>query len=60
MIILHRIPLDLIVHDQRIQQEVRLKDLVIAVLEWGMWRTSPCFRLIRNHVLIRTRHHVAR
>ena len=60
MIILHRIPLHLIIHDQRIQQEVRLKDLVIAVLEWGMGRTCPCFRLIRDHVLIRTSHHIAR
>ena len=60
MIVLHRIPLDLIVHDQRIQQKVHLKDLVVAVLEWGMGRTSPSFRLIRDHVLIRTSHHVAR
>ena len=60
MIILHRIPLDLIVHDQRIQQKMRLKDLFVAVLEWGMGRTCPGFRLIRDHVLIRTSHHVAR
>lgn len=60
MIVFHRIPLDLIVHDKRIQQEMRLKDLVVAVLKRGMGRTCPGFRLIRDHVLIRTSHHVAR
>lgn len=60
MIVFHRVALDLIVHDQRVQQEVRLKDLVVAVLEWGMGRTCPGFRLIRDHVLIRTSHHIAR